>query len=139
MANDGSEKTRILSYARQCVAKPLYRKVADNNLSQHQYGQWTREICQIFLNIVMFFLTSASWYCRKLLQKIKKIILQVIRSNIYTHQYTLWFFWLRQTTSNSSVHNNMFKVSIKTTSSQPLLQTALLSNSLWKKLFKSRI
>ena len=39
MANDGSEKTRILSYARQCVAKPLYRKVADNNLSQHQYGQ----------------------------------------------------------------------------------------------------
>ena len=139
MANDGSEKTRILSYARQCVAKPLYSKVADNNLSQHQYGQWTREICQIFLNIVMFFLTSASWYCRKLLQKIKKIILQVIRSNIYTHQYTLWFFWLRQRTSNSSVHNNMFKVSIKTTSSQPLLQTALLSNSLWKKLFKSRI
>ena len=139
MANDGSEKTRILSYARQCVAKPLYSKVADNNLSQHQYGQWTREICQIFLNIVIFFLTSASWYCRKLLQKIKKIILQVIRSNIYTHQYTLWFFWLRQATSNNSVHNNMFKVSIKTTSRQPLWQTALLSNSLWKKLFKSRI
>ena len=139
MANDGSEKTRILSYARQCVAKPLYSKVADNNLSQHQYGQWTREICQIFLNIVIFFLTSASWYYRKLLQKIKKIILQVIRSNIYTHQYTLWFFWLRQATSNNSVHNNMFKVSIKTTSSQPLWQTALLSNSLWKKLFKSRI